>query len=86
MHHACIFDKNDQKPLSFSPQGDIGEQEELLHVFKTILQLSGVALFATVGLGLMAPNAIAAESISTVTAVTVVTTVAMDTPERCIII
>jgi hypothetical protein len=55
-------------------------------VFKTILQMSGVALVATVGLGLSAPNAIAAESISTVTSVTVVTTVAMDTTDRCIII
>jgi hypothetical protein len=48
--------------------------------------MSGVALVATVGLGLSAPNAIAAESISTVTSVTVVTTVAMDTTDRCIII
>ena len=55
-------------------------------MFKTILQMSGVALVATVGLGLTAPNAVAAESISSVTSVTIVTTVAMDTPERCIII
>lgn len=51
---------------------------------KTILRMSGVALFATVSLGLTAPNAIAAGSISTTTAVT--TVVAMDTPDRCIMI
>ncbi|MFI6463677.1 hypothetical protein [Streptomyces sp. NPDC050528] len=48
--------------------------------------MSGVVLVAAMGLGLTAPSATAAESISTVTSVTVVTTVAMDAPDRCIII
>lgn len=54
---------------------------------KTIRHMSGVVLVATMGLGLTAPNATAADSISTVTSVTVVvSTGTMDTTDRCIII
>lgn len=50
---------------------------------KTILSMCVVALGAAIALALTAPNAIALEPISTVTAVTIVS---MATPDRCIII